>query len=93
MITVPGINALYSMFKSLEFIFVPVLHIVFDILFPIGRDSWQKKCRSVTKYKYTYETKVITGTAILQDKKCFPNFKQTCVQLRVPTYRVIIKLK
>jgi len=53
-----------------------------------GQDSWQKKCRSVTKYKYTYETKVITGTAVLQDKKCFPNFKQTCVQLRVPTYRV-----
>ena len=76
--------------KSLEF-FVPVVHIVCDILFVIGRDSWQKKCRSVTKYKYTYETKVITGTAILQDKKCFPDVKQTCVQLRVPTYRVISK--
>ena len=74
---------------DLKYTFVLVLHIVFDILFIIGQDSWQKKCRSVTKYKYTYETKVITGTAVLQDKKCFPNFKQTCVQLRVPTYRVI----
>ena len=55
-----------------------------------GRDQWKKVCRSITKYKYTYETKVITGTAILQDKKCFPNWKQSCVQLRVPTYKVNI---
>ena len=95
-ITVPGKNVLYSMIKSFELKLLIVLFQYYilssiNILFAIGQDSWQKKCRSVTKYKYTYETKVITGTAILQDKKCFPDVKQTCVQLRVPTYRVISK--
>merc|ERR1712226_1552793 len=53
-----------------------------------SRGQWKKVCNPVTKYKFTYETKVITGNGKITNTKCFPTWKQTCVQLRVPTYRV-----